>query len=40
MAQESLLLKTGVIYRLCPNHILTSNPIFSRVLADDISSSP
>ena len=37
MAQENLLLKTGAIYRLSPTRILTSNPIFSRILADDIS---
>jgi oxygen-independent coproporphyrinogen-3 oxidase len=40
MAQESLLLKTGSTYRIPSTHILTSNPIFSRVLADNIYPSP
>jgi oxygen-independent coproporphyrinogen-3 oxidase len=35
MAQEELLLKTGSTYRLSPAHILTSNPIFSRIISND-----
>ena len=34
MAQEGLLIVEGSRYRLQPSRILTSNPIFARVLAD------
>ncbi len=37
MVQEELLLQTGSTYRLSPAHILTSNPIFSRVLTNESS---
>jgi oxygen-independent coproporphyrinogen III oxidase len=32
MAQEGLLIKEGMRYRLAPERILTSNPIFARVI--------
>ena len=35
MVQEGLLLKTGSACRLEPSRILTSNPIFSRVLTNE-----
>jgi coproporphyrinogen III oxidase-like Fe-S oxidoreductase len=34
MVQEGLLLQTGSACRLEPSRILTSNPIFARVLED------
>jgi oxygen-independent coproporphyrinogen-3 oxidase len=37
MAQEGLLIAEGSRYRLQPSRILTSNPIFARVLSTDLS---
>jgi oxygen-independent coproporphyrinogen-3 oxidase len=34
LASEGLLIKNGSNYRLTPSRIMTSNPIFTRVLAD------
>jgi oxygen-independent coproporphyrinogen-3 oxidase len=35
LTKEGLLINTGSVYRIPPSLVLTSNPIFARVLADD-----
>jgi coproporphyrinogen III oxidase-like Fe-S oxidoreductase len=35
LTKEGLLISAGSVYRLAPHRILTSNPIFARVLTDE-----